>query len=291
MRQSAGGYNWRMPRSPLLAACLLLAAAPAAAQQRPLVTEDPTTVANGFVLLDAGLTVLRDQPFPVSGLTGRFWSVPVLGISIGVGDRAEVQIDNVSFDRLRISGREPAPLSHMLRVPGDTTGSWADVSIGAKTRLVEERPWLPAIGLRFATKLPNASNEEGIGLDTVDFYQSLLLGKTIRSVRVAGNIGLGILSDPTRGDRQNDVLTYGLSAVAPVGRGVEVLGEWTGRANTRRRAAPPGTDSAGQVRAGARFTRGAFRFDAALLAGVTSRDADLGVTAGVTWGFQALDRP
>lgn len=295
-RQSAGGYNWRMPRSSLLAtcalgACLALASDPAAAQQRPLVTEDPATVDNGFVLLEAGLTVLRDQPFPVSGLTGRFWSVPTLGISIGVGDRAEVQIDNVSFDRLRIAGREPAPLSHMLRVQGDTTGSWSDAVIGAKTRLVEERPWLPAIGLRFATKLPNASNEEGLGLDTVDFYQSLLLGKTIRSVRVAGNVGLGILSDPTRGDRQNDVLTYGLSAVVPVGRGVEVVGEWAGRANTRRRTAPPGTDSAGQVRAGGRITRGTFRFDAALLAGVTSRDADLGVTAGVTWGFQALDRP
>ena len=146
-----------MPRGPLLVACALgaclaLASDPAAAQQRPLVTEDPATVDNGFVLLEAGLTVLRDQPFPVSGLTGRFWSVPTLGISIGVGDRAEVQIDNVSFDRLRIAGREPAPLSHMLRVQGDTTGSWSDAVIGAKTRLVEERPWLPAIGLRFATK-------------------------------------------------------------------------------------------------------------------------------------------
>ena len=79
--------------------------------------------------------------------------------------------------------------------------------------------------------------------------------------------------------------------MVPVGRGVEVVGEWAGRANTRRRTAPPGTDSAGQVRAGGRITRGTFRFDAALLAGVTSRDADLGVTAGVTWGFQALDRP
>ena len=150
-----------------------------------------------------------------------------------------MQIDNVSFDRLRIGKREPAPLAHMLRVPGDTTGSWSDAVIGAKTRLLDERTWLPAIGLRFATKLPNASNEEGLGLDTVDFYQSLLLGKTIRSVRIAGNIGLGILSDPTRGDRQNDVLTYGLSAVVPVGNGVEVVGEWgrPGQYAPRHRAA------------------------------------------------------
>jgi len=102
-----------MVRSPslaagALAACFVLAPDPGAAQQRPLVTEDPSTVDNGFVLLEAGLTVLRDQPFPVSGLTGRFWSVPTLGISIGVGDRAEVQIDNVSFDRLGITGREQA---------------------------------------------------------------------------------------------------------------------------------------------------------------------------------------
>jgi hypothetical protein len=149
----------------------------------------------------------------------------------------------------------------------------------------------PGIALRFATKLPNAGNEEGIGLDTMDFYNSLLIGKTIRSLRVVGNVGLGILSDPTRGDRQNDVLTYGLSFARAFAEGAEIVGEVNGRANTRRGTPPPGTGSAGYVRFGARFTRGLIRVDAALVAGLTAQDAGLGVTTGLTWVFRALDLP
>lgn len=269
----------------------LLWAPPLAAQQRPLVTEDPESVGSGLVLIETGFDYHRDQQFPVSGLTGHLRSVPRLGVSIGVSSIAEVQIDNVSYDTLQITGRAEAPLSRLLRVSGDTTSSWSDTVVGAKTRLLSEGGIRPGIALRFATKLPNAGNEEGIGLDTMDFYQSLLVGKTLGSVRVVANVGLGILSDPTRGDRQNDVLTYGLSVARAFGVGAEVVGELNGRANTRRGAPPPGTDSSGYARFGARVTRGTVRFDAALLMGLTARDASLGVTAGLTWVFRAIEVP
>ena len=61
------------------------------------------------------------------------------------------------------------------------------------------------------TRLPNANNETGLGLDTTDVFGSILIGKTVQSVRIVGNAGVGILGVPTRGDIQNDVLTYGLS--------------------------------------------------------------------------------
>ena len=265
--------------------------APVVAQQRPLVTEDPESIGSGLVLLEAGFDYQRDQHFPVSGLTGHLRSVPRLGFSIGVSSIAEVQIDGVSYDSLRITGRADAPLSHLLRVSGDATSSWSDTVVGAKTRLLAEGGVRPAIALRFATKLPNAGNEEGIGLDTMDFYNSLLIGKTVRSLRVVGNFGLGILSDPTRGDRQNDVLTYGISFARAFAEGAEIVGEVNGRANTRRGAPPPGTDSSGYVRFGARLTRGLVRVDAALVAGLTAHDAGLGVTAGLTWVFRAFEVP
>lgn len=265
--------------------------APAAAQQRPLVTEDPESVGSGLVLVEAGFDYQKDQHFPVSGLTGHLRSVPRFGVSIGVSSIAEVQIDNVSYDTLSITGRAEAPLSHLLRVSGDRTSSWSDTVVGAKTRLLSEGGRRPGIALRFATKLPNAGNEEGIGLDTMDFYNSLLVGKTIRSLRVVGNVGLGILSDPTRGDRQNDVLTYGISFARAFAEGAEIVGEVNGRANTRPGTPPPGTDSSGYVRFGARFTRGLVRVDAALVAGLTAHDAGLGVTTGLTWVFRALELP
>ena len=274
-----------------LVLALLAWTAPAAAQQRPLVTEDPESIGGGLVLVEAGFDYQKDQHFPVSGLTGDLRSVPRFGVSIGVSSIAEVQIDNVSYDMLNITGRTDAPLSHLLRVGGDRTSSWSDTVVGAKTRLLSEGPVRPGIALRFATKLPNAGNEEGIGLDTMDFYNSLLVGKTIRSLRVVGNVGLGILSDPTRGDRQNDVLTYGISFARAFAEGAEIVGEAHGRANTRAGTPPPGTDSSGYVRFGARFTRGLIRVDAALVAGLTPRDAGLGVTTGLTWVFRALELP
>ena len=277
------------PAGVLLA--LLTWTVPAAAQQRPLVTEDPESVGSGLVLVEAGFDYQKDQHFPVSGLTGHLRSVPRFGVSIGVSSIAEVQIDNVSYDTLSITGRADAPLSHLLRVSGDRTSSWSDTVVGAKTRLLSEGAVRPGIALRFATKLPNAGNEEGIGLDTMDFYNSLLVGKTVRSLRVVGNVGLGILSDPTRGDRQNDVLTYGISFARAFAEGAEIVGEVNGRANTRRGTPPPGTDSSGYVRFGARVTRGLIRVDAALVAGLTAQDAGLGVTTGLTWVFRALDLP
>ena len=91
----------------------------------------------------------------------------------------------------------------------------------------------PAFGVRFATKLPNASNESGLGLDTMDFYFSGLVAKTVQSVRVVGNVGLGILSDPTVGNRQNDVLTYGVSFARALTQAAEIVGEINGRVSTR----------------------------------------------------------
>jgi hypothetical protein len=154
--------------------------------------------------------------------------------------------------------------------------------------LAAETESRPAVGFRFATKLPNASNESGLGLDTTDFYASLLFGKTVRQLRMVGNLGLGILGDPTRGDRQNDVFTYGFSLVRAVTSSVDVVGEINGRANMRADEPPVGTESRGALRGGFRVTKGAGRFDGGLIVGLTSRDPDFGFTAGFTYVFNAF---
>ena len=103
---------------------------------------------------------------------------------------------------------------------------------------------------------------------------TLLFGKTIQSVRVVGNVGVGILADPVRADRQNDVLLWGGSFARAVAEGVELVGEINGRLDTRAGEPPPGTENRGVMRLGARYTRGAGRVDAGLLVGMTSRDPD-----------------
>ena len=188
----------------------LALAAPAAAQQRPLVTEDPETIGSGLILFEGGFDLQQEIFFPVSGLQGDLLRVPTLGLSFGLSSIAELQIDGGLYNRLKVTQRTPAPLSGMLDFTGDSTSDFEDIVVATKVRMLSETPGRPAIGVRFATKLPNASNENGIGLDTTDFYATLLIGKTVQSVRLVGNAGLGILGDPTRGDRQGDVLQYRL---------------------------------------------------------------------------------
>lgn len=258
------------------------------AQQRPLVTEDPEPIGAGRVLLEVGLDYNRDVLFPVSGLTGNLRKLPLIGISFGVGSIAEIQIDGGLWNSLSITNRAQAPLSSLVTATGDKTSSVEDIVVGAKVRIAGEGVARPSIGARFATRLPNASNESGIGLDTIDFFSSLLLGKTIQSVRVVGNIGLGILSDPTQGNRQNDVLTYGVSFARALTDATEIVGEINGRISTREGTPPPGTESRSVLRFGGRYTRGMLRVDAGLLLGLTSLSNisnGVGFTTGFTYVF------
>jgi len=272
-----------------LLACLVSTAA--FAQQRPLVTEDPETIGSGLVLIEGGIDSARDILFPASGLQGNLLRAPTLGVSFGLSSIAELQLDGGLYNRLAVKSRRAAPLANMLTFTGDTTHDVEDIVVATKVRVVAETPQHPAVGLRFATKLPNAGNESGLGLDTTDFYFQGLVGKTVQSIRIVGNVGLGILGDPTRGDRQNDVLAYGISLARAVRQGVEVVGELNGRANTRSGEAPPGTESRGTMRFGGRITRQTVRLDGALLLGLTSRDPGFGFTVGATWVFRGFTVP
>jgi len=279
-------------RTILLAATFAFACAtPTLAQQRPLVTEDPETIGSGLVLIEGGLDYENDILYPVSGLQGNLIRVPTLGVSFGLSSIAELQLDGGLFQHLNVESRRPAPLAHMLDFSGDSTHDVEDIVVGTEVRVVAEGPGHPAFGLRFATRLPNASNESGLGLDTTDFYFTGLVGKTTQSVRIVGNFGLGILGDPTRGDRQNDVFLYGASIARAVKQGVEIVGEINGRANTRSGEPPPGTDSRATLRIGGRVTTGSVRLDGALLFGMTSRDPGFGFTAGATWVFRGFTVP
>ena len=275
----------------LCAAIVLLHPASALAQQRPLVTEDPEPIGAGRVLLEAGLDYGRSARYPVSGLDGHLLRFPLVGVSVGLSSIAEIQLDGGLHNRLNITGRDEAPLSDLVTATGDSSSSVEDLVVGTKVRIVSEAASRPSFGVRFATKLPNASNESGLGLDTTDFFASVLGAKTVQSVRVVGNVGVGILGDPTQGNRQNDVVIYGLSFARAVTQAAEVVGEINGHVSTRSGETPPGTESRGMARFGGRYTIGGWRADAALLFGVTSRDPSVGGAIGFTYVFNAFQIP
>ncbi len=266
-------------------------AVPAFAQQRPLTTEDPETVGAGRLLIEGGVDYGRGVDFPLSGLAGNLLRVPLIGVSVGLSSIAELQIDGGVHNRLSITSRTNAPFSRMLRDMGDHTSDVEDIVVATKIRMMPEGAHRPSLGIRFATRLPNASNESGLGSDTTDFQGTILLGKTVQSVRIVGNIGAAFLSDPVHGESQNDVVVYGLSFARAITTAVEVVGEVNGRWSTASGVAPAGTETRGQARFGARYTHGLLRWDAAVIAGLTPSDPGVGVAAGVTYVFNAFKVP
>jgi hypothetical protein len=280
-----------MATKTIVVLALLAWAAPAAAQQRPLDTQDPETIGAGRVLIEGGISGAHDVTYPLSGLKGNLWQVPVLGVDVGISSIADVQITGGPYNYLSITSRQPAPLAGLVTETGDSTHDWEDITLGAKIRLAGETARRPSFGFRFATRLPNAKHASGIGQDTTDFGASLLVGKTVQSVRVVGNIGYIIMSEPLDGTKQNDVVTYGLSFARALTNRTDVVGEVNGRVSTRDGIAPIGTESRGLLKFGGRFTQGSVRFDAGIFLGLHAVDPTIGFTTGVTYVFNAFTLP
>lgn len=271
---------------------LVLPAAPTFAQQRPLQTEDPETIGSGRILIEAGVDYSRDVYLPVSGLRGNLFRVPTLGVSLGVSSIAEIQMQIGGYQQMAITDRVmTAPFARLLQLDDSgTTDDLEDMHIGAKVRLVSEGVRRPSIASRFSTRLPNAGNESGLGKDMQDFETSVLLAKTIQSVRVVGNVGLLMLGNPTQPAAQDDLLFYNLSVARAISPAAEIVGEFVGRANFAR-TTTPGAEDRGLLRFGARYTHAGVRLDGGLLLGLTPRDPEIGFTAGFTWVFNAVTIP
>jgi hypothetical protein len=280
-----------LARSLFVFLTLLASAAPVAAQQRPLDTQDPETIGSGRILVEGGISAAHDVTFPLSGFKGDLWQLPVLGLDVGLSSIADLQITGGPYNYLSISSRQPAPLAGVVTSTGDSTTSVDDITIGAKIRLAPETGHTPSVGFRFATRLPNASRKSGIGQDTTDFGASILLGKTVQSIRVVGNVGWISVSQPLDGTRQNDVLTYGVSLARAVTNRSEIVGEVNGRASVANGAAPIGTESRGRLKLGGRFTQGPVRFDAAVFFGLNAVDPTVGFMTGVTYVFNGFSVP
>lgn len=271
-------------RSCVLFALCLGVASGAQAQQRPLVTEDPETIGDGRVLLEGGTTFDKKQSNSANGLEGDITRLASFGLSVGLSPTAEIQIDGGLVQQLDVNRRDPnAPLvGSTSLVPGDTASSFEDFVIATKLRLASETVSRPAIGLRFGTKLPTASVEDGVGLGTTDFFASFLVAKTVQSVRTVGNAGLFVLGNPEDQDAVT-ALGFGVSVARALTNEFEVVGEVVGRLSPFEEIVPAGLESRGVFRLAGRYTYSMLRLDFGFLAGFTNRDPGFGISAGATY--------
>lgn len=263
------------------------ASAPHLGGQRPLATVDPGLAEPGWLLVEMGAAFAQDREIPAVGLRGNVLRVPELTLRLNVARRVELRVDT-GYDVLFVQDRRGAPLSAELDFDGETSSDIRDPLVSTLVRMRDESGGAPALGLKIATRLPVASNQSGLGLDTTDFFVALLAAKDAAGLRWVANLGLGILEVPTAVTSQNDVLTYGFSVSRAlgsrtlVGAGVDGHVDVSGQIH-------PGTEDTSVMRLGGRFGTGASTIDAALLIGLAKVDAPLGVTIGVTRAFHLFD--
>jgi len=250
----------------------LLCATSVHAQQRPLLTEDPRLIPSGSLDVEAGFGFEKNAVYTVSNLEGNHVALFPLGLNFGLGDNAEFQMNWTVHD--------------YLHTADDVWHSdFGDVSLSTKMKVAGESHAVPSISFRPTVILPNASQNSGLGLNTMRFFANVLLGKTIGRLYVFGNFGFGIIDDPTVAEAQNDPLTYGFATMIWITPKVNWVSEINGFKNPRESPAL-GSESRSQVRSGFQLEASGIRWDVGLLAGLTKFDPDYGIVFGMTKRFK-----
>lgn len=286
-----------MFRFAALSVIVLLAAAFAFAQQRPLITDDVDITPQGAVELGAGVDFFQNVKFPLSGLKGDLTRVGDIRLRTGFASNIEVQIEGTLQNFLAINSQTlPSPIP--LNVMGNSTSDFDDFTISTKIKLRNETRNLPALGFKFGFQMPNSDQAKGIGTNQINIFSKILVQKRFGKhagrtpfANVYGNIGLGIMTAPLASFTQNDVLLYGLAGIFRVTDNINLVSEVNGRMNTRNGAAPLGTESLGQFRIGTQIKASGLRFDTAAIFGLTRFSPRTGVTFGVTYQSPQIFTP
>ena len=255
-------------------------------QQRPLRTDDAELLKTGRVRAEFGVEFLQGQRYSLSGLQGDLTRLGVTSIQVGVGEYAEFKISGVVQDVLSVSSRTENP-PFPPTFTGTSTSDFGDLILATKLKLAGEKKHRPAISFKFAVELPNAKHDSGLGTDQTEFYSSLLFKKGLGRSQILADVGFAILGSPVLEGRQTDPLTYGVAAIVPLFRGINLVAEVSGRQGPPRRL---GNENKSQARAGIQFWTGRIRWDLAGVAGLMHYDPKSGIVVGATYEFQAFRR-
>jgi hypothetical protein len=238
----------------------------AAAQTRPLLTEEATTAPAGTLTLEAGLDAVRREPNFLTLRERDRWDGPILRLVYSPADRVELDLEWTA----RVGARSDPDFGNV--------SDWGDVALRAKLRLVDGARRGATVAARFTVTLPETSFGNGLGPNTLRMSVQGLLSRSWRALAVHANAGLAIQDEPLRAHEQRDFLAYGLALVRTVA-GAEVVAEAAGLAGRGR----PGADARSELRAGLRRREGRWRWDAAVRRGLAAADGTWGFTIGVRW--------
>ena len=283
-----------MKRLAYILAMLICSVITAAAQQRPLITEDVDIIPPGSIRIEAGIDFMQGAKYTVSGIQGDLTRVGVIGVTFGMSPNVEFQIEGVAQNYVSINSRGPSAIPLDLLPGANSTNDTGDFTLSAKFKLRNETRRGPSLGFRFGVQLPNSNEARGIGNNQTNAYGQILIGKKFGQdgrFNTFGNLGIAILTAPTVLFTQNDVLTYGVAGIFRVNKQFSIAGEVNGRANTRPGNGPLGTESQAEARLGMQIRASGLRFDFAGIKGLTNFSPNSGFTIGVTYDTPAVFAP
>jgi hypothetical protein len=240
------------PSSRIGAVLLTLVLAVPAWGARPLDTEDAGTLDPGAFELEVSADYAREPGQDVWVARGV--------LAAGLLPRLEARIE--------------LPLAVVDPDAGGRVAGVADGLVGAKYRLVDEGPHLPALLAGVGVVLPFGDAGRGLGGDSVDVVALGVIGKTLGPVTLHGNVGYTFVT----ADRGLDAWIVAASAEYRVTPALSVVAEGLGFLG-------PGADT-GRARAGVAYTvREGVRLDAAIGHGFGGGSPGVLATVGVTFGF------
>lgn len=251
----------------LCLSCVLILPMASARSLSPLDTQDANVIEAGSLEARIGLEYSEDLNLAFSTDTDRdrdVWNVPTLDLSVGVGKVVEIQ---AYFEGVHVDEKD-----------FDSKYGAGDLELFTKVQLREEDD-MPAFGLRFGTKLPNASNEDQLGTDEFDFSGGLLMSKHLGKVETHFNLGMGILGNPYQNSNQDDVLMYGVGVIIPATDRLNFALEVNGQ------GCSDDNNDFSHFMAGLQYQTEVCRFDVGAAAGLSDESQDWSVKCGITKTF------
>jgi hypothetical protein len=286
MLTATSGHPWARRTARLIAIVLLLAAPGVRAEWlAPLTLETAQTLPSGEIDLGLGVSYFRNRRYPPFTPAGYIQSqnllvAPELALRAAVGSMVEVQAsyEFINNDENTLDGHN------------DTYGG-GDARLFTKIYAVRERTWIPAMGVRFGTKLPNASSSDRLGTDELDFFLQGLASKQFGPVDAHLNLGFALLDNPGFGDAassgQDDLFTYDVGVVSPR-FALTRAGDWALRllADAAGQTGSRFDNDFNALRFGLQVGYGGWTLFAGASAGLSGAAEDYGVMVGALYAFE-----
>ncbi len=255
----------------------------------PLVTEQAETLPSGTAEAILGVSYFKDLRFPPFTPPGVLQSqvlvgLPQFGFRIAAGDWAEIQ---ASYEVLYLNEKTTTGRTNWQYGSGD-------LRMFTKVWITRERDLLPASGLRFGTKLPNANRDAQLGTDDTDFEANGLLSKHLGPLSLHANMGILLLgnsgspiSNVYQAGGQDDLIDFSFAAVsAPMGARA------VGAAQLRLLAEVAGQNGShyandrSDIRFGLQIIQGAGTLYLGMSTGLDTASEALGASVGFVYTFE-----